>query len=59
MACKKLAEAGIPYSTSMMTPCPWFKEAVEVFKHRDAQLNALLSEEFQKAIKENSIEPLK
>ncbi len=32
MACKKLAEVGVPFSTSMMTPCPWFEEAVEVLK---------------------------
>ena len=32
MACKKLAEAGIPYSTSLMTPCPWYLEAVDVLK---------------------------
>ena len=32
MASRKLAEAGIPYSTSLMVACPWYKEAVEILK---------------------------
>jgi len=32
MASKILAEAGVPYSTSLMVSCPWYKESVEVLK---------------------------
>ena len=32
MASKILAEAGLPYSTSLMVSCPWYKEAVAILK---------------------------
>ena len=32
MAVKKLIETGIPFSTSVMFACPWYKEAVEILK---------------------------
>jgi predicted glycoside hydrolase/deacetylase ChbG (UPF0249 family) len=32
MACNKLMEAGVPFSASVMTPCPWFEEAVTLLK---------------------------
>jgi predicted glycoside hydrolase/deacetylase ChbG (UPF0249 family) len=32
MAAKSLAETGIPFSVSVMFPCPWYKEAVEILK---------------------------
>jgi len=32
MAVKKLIETGIPFSTSVMFTCPWYKEAVEILK---------------------------
>ncbi|MFZ0456448.1 MAG: ChbG/HpnK family deacetylase, partial [Ignavibacteriaceae bacterium] len=32
MAAKKLIETGIPFSTSVMFTCPWYKEAVEILK---------------------------
>ena len=32
MAVKKLGETGIPFSTSVMFACPWYKEAVEILK---------------------------
>jgi chitin disaccharide deacetylase len=31
-AVKDLAEAGIPFSTSVMFACPWYQEAVEILK---------------------------
>lgn len=31
-AVKELAEAGIPFSTSIMFTCPWYQEAVEILK---------------------------
>ncbi len=33
MAVKKLIETGIPFSTSVMFTCPWYKEAVEILKN--------------------------
>lgn len=32
MAIQKVLETGIPVSTSVMVPCPWFSEAVEILK---------------------------
>ena len=32
MAVEKLIETGIPFSTSVMFTCPWYKEAVEILK---------------------------
>jgi predicted glycoside hydrolase/deacetylase ChbG (UPF0249 family) len=32
MAVKKLIEAGIPFSTSVMFACPWYQEAVDILK---------------------------
>lgn len=32
MAAKKVLETGIPVSMSVMVPCPWFAEAVELLK---------------------------
>ncbi len=32
IAVKKLIETGIPFSTSVMFTCPWYKEAVEILK---------------------------
>ncbi|MGD8779761.1 MAG: ChbG/HpnK family deacetylase [Ignavibacteria bacterium] len=32
MATEKLIETGIPFSTSVMFVCPWYKEAVEILK---------------------------
>jgi chitin disaccharide deacetylase len=32
MAVEKLIETGIPFSTSVMFKCPWYKEAVEILK---------------------------
>ncbi len=32
MAAKKVLETGIPVSMSVMVPCPWFSEAVELLK---------------------------
>jgi predicted glycoside hydrolase/deacetylase ChbG (UPF0249 family) len=32
MAAKKLSETDIPFSTSVMFACPWYKEAVEILK---------------------------
>jgi chitin disaccharide deacetylase len=32
VAVKKLAEAGIPFSTSVMWTCPWYQETVEILK---------------------------
>lgn len=33
MAVKKLAEAKIPFSTSVMFACPWYQETVEILKN--------------------------
>lgn len=33
MAVKKLAEANIPFSTSVMFACPWYQETVEILKN--------------------------
>jgi predicted glycoside hydrolase/deacetylase ChbG (UPF0249 family) len=33
MAAKKLAEAKIPFSTSVMFACPWYQETVEILKN--------------------------
>jgi predicted glycoside hydrolase/deacetylase ChbG (UPF0249 family) len=33
VAVKKLAEAGIPFSTSVMWACPWYQETVEILKN--------------------------
>jgi len=32
MAAKKLIEAGIPFSASVMFACPWYQEAVDILK---------------------------
>lgn len=32
IAIKQVAESGLPISVSLMTPCPWFPEAVEILK---------------------------
>lgn len=32
MAAKKLIEAGVPFSTSVMFACPWYQEAVDLLK---------------------------
>ena len=32
MAIEKVLETGMPVSTSVMVPCPWFSEAVEILK---------------------------
>ena len=32
MAVEKMIETGIPFSTSVMFTCPWYKEAVEILK---------------------------
>lgn len=36
LAVKKLAESGIPFSTSVMFACPWYQEAVEILKEYPA-----------------------
>jgi predicted glycoside hydrolase/deacetylase ChbG (UPF0249 family) len=33
VAMKKLAEAGIPFSTSVMFACPWYQETVDILKN--------------------------
>lgn len=33
MAVKKLAETGIPFSTSVMFACPWYQETVDILKN--------------------------
>jgi len=32
MAMQQIAEAGIPFSTSVMFACPWYQEAVAILK---------------------------
>jgi len=32
MAAKKVIESGVPVSTSVMFPCPWYQEAVDLLK---------------------------
>lgn len=33
LAAEKLIETGIPFSASVMFPCPWYQEAVEILKN--------------------------
>lgn len=33
MAIKEVAETGIPFCASIMFPCPWYQEAVEILKN--------------------------
>ena len=35
MAAKEVLETGMPVSMSVMVPCPWFTEAVELLKKYD------------------------
>jgi chitin disaccharide deacetylase len=32
LAAWKLIETGLPFSTSVMVPCPWYQEAIEILK---------------------------
>jgi hypothetical protein len=32
MACKQLIESGVVFSASVMFPCPWYQEAVDLLK---------------------------
>lgn len=36
VAVKKLAESGIPFSTSVMFACPWYQEAIDILKNYPA-----------------------
>ncbi len=36
MAAKELVDAGLIFSASVMTPCPWYQEAIEILKENPA-----------------------
>lgn len=50
MAIKEVAESGLPFSTSVMTACPWFPEAVEILKkypHVSIGVHLMLNSEWK------------
>ena len=50
VAIREIAESGIPFSASVMVPCPWFQEAVEIlnaYPHVSAGIHLTLNSEWR------------
>lgn len=65
MGLEKLIETGLPVSVSVMFPCPWYQETVEILKrhpavavgiHLTLKLDALTSQRFREALKARNIQ---
>ncbi len=46
LACLEAVETGIATSATLMVPCPWAKEAAELFRDRDVGVHLTLTSEY-------------